>query len=153
MTHVGAVGQIVRAELACHELIEERCFVAQPTGRVKGCLVWTFECAQFTTYQVEGVLPGDWPVAVGGSVVDERLGKSPLIFQCEVGPRRQLGNGVLSEEVGADSLVCHLPGDVLNAVLANVEPQPLAVVGPRASWAVEPTVLVVHLVDRPRAVY
>ncbi len=53
------------------------------------------------------------------------------------------------EEVPADPLAGHLPGDVLDAVLADVQVQTLAVIRPCAPRAVESAVLMVHPLDRP----
>jgi len=103
--------------------------------------------------QVEGLLPGDRPIAIVGGLINQRLGESSLVLQRKVRPGRELRNGVLGEKVGTDSLVGHLPRDVLDAVLADIESQPLGVVRPCASRAVESAVLVVHLVDRARAVH
>ena len=58
-------------------------------------------------------------------VVAHRLGQPALVLEGEVGPARQLGHGVGGEELAVDLSSGHLPGDVLDAVLADVQRQAL----------------------------
>ncbi len=149
VAHVGAVGQVVGAQFAGHQLVEEGGLVAEPAGGVEGRLVRVAEAAQRTADEVEGALPGDRHVVVGLRVVDHRLGEPALVLQGVVAPPVELGHRVGGEELAPDPLAGHLPGDVLDPVLADVQVQALGVVGPGAAGAVEPAVLVVHLHDRP----
>jgi hypothetical protein len=48
------------------------------------------------------------------------------------------------EELAIDSLTRHLPRHMLDTVLADIQMEPFAVIGPGAAWAVETTVLVIH---------
>ncbi len=151
VAHVRAVRQVVRAELSGEELVQERRLVAEPSRRVEGRAVGAVELAEGMTDDLERVLPGDRHVPIGGGVVAERLGEAALVFELVIAPGGELGHRVGGEERGVDALGRHLPGDVLDAVLADVEAQALAIVGPRAPRAVEPPVLVVHPPDRPGA--
>ena len=143
VAHVRAVRQIVGAELARPQLVEERGLVAESAGRVERCLVGAVERPQLRADEGVGVLPGDRHVAVGVGVVDHRLGEPALVFEVEVRPRRELGDRVRGEEGAVDALARHLPRDVLDAVLADVEGDAL-VVGPGTSGAVESADRVVH---------
>jgi hypothetical protein len=55
------------------------------------------------------------------------------------------------EELAVGLRVCELPGDVLDAVLADVEVEPARVVRPGAARTVEAAVLVVHHEERAKA--
>ena len=91
-------------------------------------------------------------ILVARGVVPHRLGQPAGVLEGEVAPARQLGDGVGREEVGGRPFLGQLPGGVLDAVLADVHGQAVAVVGPGAAGAVVAAVLVVHLEDGPRAV-
>ncbi len=153
VAHVGAVRQVVRAQLTGHQLVEERGLVAEPSRGVERRLVRAVQTAQRTADQLERVLPADRDVVVRIGVVDHRLGQPALVLQVVVAPAGQLGHRVRGEELAPDPLAGHLPGDVLDPVLTDVQVQALGVVGPRASGAVEPAVLMVHPHDRPRPVH
>jgi hypothetical protein len=55
----------------------------------------------------------------------------PSVRSAAPGPSRQFRHRVAGEKVTVDSLAGHLPGNVLDAVLADVEVQAFAVVRPR----------------------
>jgi hypothetical protein len=58
---------------------------------------------------------------------------------------------VRREELAAGVCGRELPGNVLDSVLANVQPKTIGVVGPGATWTVEAAVLVVHYEERAKA--
>lgn len=153
VAHVGTVRQVVRAQLTGHQLVEEGRLVAEPAGGVVGGLVRVVEFAQGPADQFEGVLPTDGDVVVRRGVVHHRLGQPALVLQREVAPPLQLGHRVGGEELRADPFAGHLPGDVLDAVLADVQVQALGVVRPRAPGAVEAAALVIHPHDGPGSVH
>lgn len=99
----------------------------------------------------ERLMPGDRHIRVTGRVVAHRLHQPALIFEGEVGPARQLGHGVGGEERPVDLLAGHFPRHVFDAVRADVEVQPIAVVRPCTAGAIEPAVLVIHLQHRARS--
>src|SRR4029077_11007030 len=68
------------------------------------------------------------------------------------GPPYQIGHRVRREEIGSHSLSSDLPCGMLNAVLANIEPQSFPVIRPCASGAIEASVLVIHLKNCTRAI-
>src|SRR5271157_5569819 len=84
-------------------------------------------------------------------LVHHRFGQPTLVLQREIRPPRQLGDGVVGEEVPIDPFAGHFPGDVLDAVLADVQVQTLAVIRPCTSRTVEAPVLMVHQLDRTSA--
>ena len=120
VAHVRAVGQVVRAVLAHHQLVEERGLVAEPPGGVERRLIGAVQRLQLVADERERVVPRDRHVVISRRVVDHRLGQAPLVFEIEVGPGRELRDGVLGEEPTIHPLARHLPGDVLDAVLADV---------------------------------
>src|SRR5580704_4309093 len=105
------------------------------------------QVTQFSADQDKGVRPRDWFVAIRSSVVGHRLRQPALVLECEVTPVHQLGNRVGREEFAGHALASHLPCDVLDAVLADVHVQALAVVRPGTPGAIEAAVLVVHTED------
>jgi hypothetical protein len=94
--------------------------------------------------QRESGFPGDRLVLVGLGVVEQRLGEPTYCFEVVVAPRRQLANGMGSEEIAVAFRWLKLPGDVLDAVFADVEFQTGWVIRPRAAGTIETTILVVH---------
>ena len=153
VAHVGAVRQVVGAQLAGHQLVEERGLVAQPAGGVVGRLVGIPQAAERSPDKFERIGPADGHVVVARGVVHHRFGQAPLAFEFAVAPPGQFGDRMGGEELRPHALVGHFPGDVLDAVLADVQVQALGVVGPGAPGAVEPLALVVHPEDGFRAVH
>src|SRR5690242_7647045 len=101
--------------------------------------------------QRESVFPGDRFVLVGLGVVEQRFGEPTYCFEVVVAPRRQLAHGMGSEEIAVGFRMLKLPGDVLDAVFADVEFQTGRVIRPRAAGTIETTVLMVHHEDRANA--
>ena len=73
VTHVGAVGKVVGAELAHEHLIHKRRFVRRSPGSVELRHVRIGQLAQFLADAGERILPGDGHEAVGCRVVDHRV--------------------------------------------------------------------------------
>src|SRR2546421_8124730 len=101
--------------------------------------------------QRESVFPGDRLVLVGLGVVEQRLSEPTYCFEIVIAPRRQLANGMGGEEIAVGFRWLKLPGDVLDAVFADVEFQTGRVIGPRAAGTIETTVRMVHHEDRAKA--
>src|SRR5439155_14192027 len=149
--HVRAIGQVVRAKLAHPELIEKRRLVTQAAGSIKGRLMRTLQRTKRFANQRESVFPGDRLVLVGPGVVEQRLGEPTCCFEIVVAPRRQLAHGMGGEKIAIGFGMLKLPGDVLDAVFADVESQTGRVIRPRAAGTIETTVLMVHHEDRAKA--
>src|SRR5258707_11395834 len=111
----------------------------------------TLQCTKRFAYQLERIFPGNRLVLVGLGVVEQRLCEPAYFFEVVVAPRRQLANGVTSEEIAVSFRFLKLPGDVLDAVFADVESQTGWVIRPRAAGTIETTVLMVHDEDRAKA--
>jgi hypothetical protein len=101
--------------------------------------------------QLESIFPGNRLVFVSLRVVEQRLGEPAYFFEIVVAPRRQLANGMGSEEIAVGLRMLKLPGDVLDAVFADVEFQTGRVIRPRAAGTIETTVLMIHHEDRAKA--
>ena len=101
--------------------------------------------------QLERVFPGDRLVLVARRVVDQRLGEPTYCFEVVVAQPRQLANGKGSEEIAVGFRRLKLPGDVLDAVFADVEFQSGRIVRPRTAGTIETTVRMVHHEDRAKA--
>src|SRR5262249_57286980 len=96
------------------------------------------EMAERVADQRERVLPGDLLVLVARGVVAHRLGEPSHLLEVMVAPPGQLGHRVRSEEVAVGFRGRELPGDVLDAVLADVETETVGGVRPGAPPAVAP---------------
>src|SRR5437870_8966823 len=94
-----AVGQVVRAKLAHPELIEKRRLVTQPPGSIKGRLMRTLQSTKRFASQRESIFPGDRLVLVSLGIVKQRFSEPTCCFEIVVAPRRQLANGMGSEEI------------------------------------------------------
>ena len=144
VAHVRAVRQVVRAERAREELVEERRLVARAARRVEEGLVRRGERAQLAGDEREGVLPVDGLVVLGA----RRAGPSgasrrpcslshmsPCSARSATRPAR--------EEVGVGAARRRLAEHGLRAVLAELDRRRgRSRLGPRAAGAVEPRVLV-----------
>src|ERR1700746_1656698 len=84
-------------------------------------------------------------------MVEQRLSEPTYFFEVVIAPRRQLANGMGSEEIGVGLRWLKLPRGVLDAVFADVESQTGRVVRPRAPGTIETTVLMVHHEDGAKA--
>ena len=149
VAHVGTVGQVVGAEAAHHQLVEERRLVAGAPGGVEHRRVRVGQVPQMIGDQPVGVVPADLPVVGGARAQHHRVGQPPLLGQPVFGAGRQVGHAVPGEELRGDhpagGLLCY----GLGAVLAELRQLPSARgLRPCAPRAVEPRALVDA---RPRA--
>ena len=113
-------------------------------GGVEGRLIRAGQAAQRAPTSVERVVPGDRHVVIGVRVVAHRFGEPADRLQVVVAPRGELADGVRGEERRVGLRRRQLPGDVLDAVLADVQVQAGRIVGPGTARAVEAAVLLVH---------
>ena len=151
VAHVGAVGQVVGAELAHEQLVQERRLVAGAARGVEHRLVGIGQRPQLAGQQVERLVPVDRAVVAVARPPHQRLGQAALLAQPVIGLGGQLGDAVAGEEVGVRPARGGLPGDGLGAVLAELEVGSVLVgLGPGAARAVEAVVLV-QGGQRPRA--
>jgi hypothetical protein len=81
---------------------------------------------------------------VGRWVVTQRLGEPSNGLEVVVVPLGEVADGMGGEEVAIGFGGLELPGDVLDAILADVETETVGIVRPRATRTVEAAVLVVH---------
>ena len=142
VAHVGAVGQVVGAEVAGEELEEEGGFVAGAARGVEDGLVGGVEGAQFVGDDLEGAFPGHGFVVLGAFGEVHRLGDAALLAEPVAAAAGEVGDGVLGEEVGGDAAQGGFFGDGFGAVLAEFEVAPFAFFRPGAAGAVEAVLLV-----------
>ena len=143
VAHVAAVGQVVGAEAADHQLVEERRLVAGASGRVEDRFVGAVQRAQLVGDQAVGVVPADRPVVVVAGAQHHRMGEPALLRQPVLGPAVEVGDRVPGEEVRGDDAFGGLLGDGLGAVLAELGELAAAVLlGPCAAGAVESVALI-----------
>ena len=141
MAHVGAVGEVVGAIEATKQLIEVGGFVAGAPRGVELHLVGAGQALEFVGNESKRLIPANRLVVIGGRVVAQGLGQSPLVFEPVVALGGEAAHRMLGEEVGPHRLAGGLPGHRLGAVLAELE-GPLLVVTPGAARAVEAVGLV-----------
>ena len=142
VAHVGAVGQVVGAELAGEELEEERRLVAGAARGVEERLVGGGERGQLLGDDLEGALPGHGLVPVGALGQIHGVRDASLLAEPVAAAGGEVGDGVRGEEVGGDAAQGRLLGDGLGAVLAELGGVPLVALGPGAAGAVEAVLLV-----------
>ena len=143
VAHVRAVRQVVGAELANEELVEEGGLVARAARGVERGVVRRRQRPQLLADQIERVVPRDRLVVGAALTEQQRLAQPPLRVEPLVGLRGEGLDRPFGEEVGADDPVHPFVRDRLRAVLAELEAVPLAVGGrPGAALAVEPVLLI-----------
>ena len=94
VAHVRAVGQVVGAERAGEQLVDERRLVGRLAGGVEDRLVRAGQPAQVLGDQLERVVPGDRLVVAGAGAQHHRLDDPALLAQPVVGlvaPARRAG--------------------------------------------------------------
>ena len=121
VAHVRAVGQVVGAEPAGQQLVEERGLVARAARRVERGLVGRVERRQPVGDDADGLVPRHRFVAVGAGPLHHGDGEPALLAEPVVGPLAQVGERVGGEELGVDPPERGLLGDRLGAVLAELE--------------------------------
>ena len=150
VTHVRAVGQVVRAVAAREELIEERRLVARASRRIEDRFVRCRDL-ELLADEREGVVPIDRRVVRCALFAEHGLHEASLRVEPFVGARSEIFERVLREEVSTDVELGRFVGDVLDAVFAELEEVAFVLgLGPRAAGAVEAVVLV-QTQERARA--
>ncbi len=144
VAHVRAVRQVVGAEGAHEQLVEEGGLVARSARRVEHGTVGIAGGLQRRRHQVEGVVPADLGVVVGAGCPVGRPGQASLLSEPVVAPVGELIDRMRSPERGVDAAGGRLLGDRLRPVLAELGVRSIVRLGPRAAGAVEAAVLV-HL--------
>jgi 5'-3' exonuclease len=142
VAHVGAVRQVVRAELAGEQLVQERRLVAGAPRGVEQRLVGGGEGGELLGDDVEGALPGHRLVVVGALREVHGLGETALLAQPVAAAGREVGDRVRGEEVRGHAAQGGLLGDRLRAVLAELRRVPVLRLGPGAAGAVEAVLLI-----------
>ena len=146
MAHVGAVRQVVRAEAAGHQLVQERCFVTGSTGGVEHRLVRVGQPTQLAGDLAESCGPRDRFVVGAARVFDHRTGQAVGPTEPIVEPVAKIGETVLGEERVIDaSFRCGFC-DGFGATFAEVDTMsiPGCSLGPCAPGTVEAARLVDH---------
>ena len=93
VTQVRAVGQVVGAELAHEQLIEERRLVAGAPGRVEGRLLRALERGDCAGDARERIVPRDRLIVRAPFGQPHRLDQAPLLAEPVVVSGRQVGDG------------------------------------------------------------
>jgi hypothetical protein len=153
VAHIRAVRQVVGAELAYPQLVEEGRLVAEPPRGIEGRLIGTRQTAEVIADQRERIVPGNWSVPVGRRVICHRLGEPADHLQVVIAPLGEFADGMRREELAIGLGGSEFPGDVLDAVLAHIEVEASRVVGPGAARAVEAAVLLIHHEEGAKALY
>ncbi len=161
VAHVGAVGQVVGAEGAHEELVDERRLVGGLARGVERGLVGVVEAPQVPGDRGVGVVPRDRRVVGRARAQHHRLGDAALLAEPELGATGEVLHRVGGEELAVEHLARRLLRDGLGAVLAELGRVPVSRRGvrPRAALAVEAVDLVeagqrgrgaayAHLADR-----
>ena len=146
VAHVRAVRQVVGAEAAHHQLIEERRLVAGAPRGIEHRLVRPGQRPQMLGDQRVGpvfAVPVDGPVVLVAGPQHHRVGQPALLGQPVLRLGGQLGHRVAGEEFRGHHPAGGLLGDGLGAVLAELrELAPALLLRPGAAGAVEPVTLV-----------
>ena len=120
MAHVGAVGQVVRAELADEQLIAEGCFVAGAAAGVEHRLVRTGEAVELVGDHLERVGPVDRLVMLAAAAQHHRLRDAALIAEPHFRLLGEFGDRVLFEKLGRHLLARRFPGDGLRPAFTKL---------------------------------
>ena len=142
VAHVGAIGEVVGAELASEQLVQESRFVAGAARGVEQRLVRAVQRTQLIADQCKGLVPGNGTVAVAGLVIDHGMREPAQVFEEEVALLRQPAHRVPFEDFRCRALGGGLGSHGLGAVLAELERRAMVPVGPGAAGAVEAVGLV-----------
>ena len=149
VAHVGAVGQVVRAEHARHQLVHERGLVAGAPRRVEHGAIGRRERSERGSDARQGVVPADRLVVGGAGRPVHRLGQASLLAEPIVALTGECVDRVSSEERRRDAPLCRLLRHGLGAVLAELDAGGVVRFRPRAPGAVE-AVGLVHVQERAR---
>ena len=137
-------GQVVGAERADEQLVDERRLVGGLARGVEHRLVRRGQAAQVAADQRERLVPVDRLVVGAAGAQHHRLGDPALLAEPVVGLLAELGDRVVAEELPVELPPGGLLGDRLGAVLAELGGGRCAGLGvrPGAALAVEPVDLV-----------
>ena len=143
VAHVGTVRHVVGAETANQQLVQERCLVARPPGRVEHGLVGALEFPEMIGDQPVRGIPLDRFVVVAAGTHHHGMRQPALLPQPVIGVPVQFRDRVRCEELGRNGSQRRLLGDGLGAVLAELGGLAVAGrLGPRATRTVEAVPLV-----------
>ncbi len=145
VAHVRAIGQVVGAEEADEELIQEGGFVAGAAAGVEGGGIGGGEGFQLGGEEGEGVVPRDGLVVGGVGAADHGVGEAALLLHPVIAAGGEVGDGVFGEKVGRDELAGGFAGKGLGSVFAEFEGVAVVVgIGawPGAALAIEAVLLV-----------
>src|SRR5882762_6982250 len=143
VTHVGAIGQIVGAELPREELIKKRRFVTGATARVKRGRMRRRQRVQFARQQFERVVPIDRLVMRRAFTFYHRMNQPTLQLEPVIGLLLQIRDRMLAQEFWTDLLLRCFAGQRFDAVLAKLEQMSITVrIRPGAALAIEAVLLV-----------
>src|SRR5690606_31417095 len=131
-----AVRQVVGAELAREQAVEERGLVAGAPRRVERRLIGRAQRAELAGDELERRLPGDGPVVRRPALAQHRVREPASPLEPVVALPEQLGDAVGGEELRGAARPRGFAGDGLRAVLAELERLPRLGVGPGAARAV-----------------
>ena len=147
VAEIRAVGQVVRAELADEELVEERRLVARAPARVEDRLVRAAERVELRGDEGERVVPGDRLIVRRSRTQHHRMREPPLLAEPVIALSGKLRHAVAGKELRRRARRRTLLGDRLDAVLAELE-------GAAAVVRVRPgaarTVVALELVELPQ---
>jgi len=144
VAHVRAVGEVVGAEHAREELVDERRLVGGAAARVEGGLVRVVEGVQVVGDQLERGVPPDRLVVIRPLGLVDGLDQTALHAEPVLGLVLQRADRMLPPERALHLQRRRLPGHRLAAVLAELRDLAMVRIRPRAAHAVE-AVLVVDL--------
>ena len=141
MAHVGAVREIIGAQFAGEQLIQERRFVRGAPGGVKLHLIRR-KIAQYLPDTGKGVVPLYRAKGVASGIVLHGMGQTAIAFQLKIAFRPQVTDGVRREKVGRDALRGRFPRHRFGPVLAKLEGGFVFFIRPGAARAVKAVGLV-----------
>ncbi|CAO5230012.1 hypothetical protein FAGKG844_130072 [Frankia sp. AgKG'84/4] len=143
VAQVRAVRQVVRAEHADEQLVDERRLVAGAPRGVERGLLRARERGQLRGDEPERLVPADRGVVRGARRPVHRFDDAPLTAQPVPGAPGEVGQRMLGEKCRRHARPGGLLGDRLRPVLAELGDRALPRrLGPGTARAVEPVVLV-----------
>ncbi|ARW49417.1 hypothetical protein S1001342_03127 (plasmid) [Acetobacter pasteurianus subsp. pasteurianus] len=136
------VGEVIGAEFAYKDGIEERRFIGSSSGRIELRLMGAVERLEMLADQRECIVPRDRNVFVDCRIVAHGLGQAPLHLQPVIAVLHQFRDGMLGEEPPRDTRLGHLMRQRLGTVLTEFESLTMIGIGKGAAWALEAAGLV-----------
>src|ERR1700676_1042429 len=138
VAHIRAIGKVVGAVFPRKQLIEKSRLIGGPAGGVKLRHIGVRQLAERGTDFRQRLVPRNRQVSISSPVVGHRMRQTPLILQVEVRPIPELADGTRGEKFRGCAFGCRLPGDSLDAVLAELERRGMFRIGPGAAGAIQP---------------